>query len=264
MAEDYTLLTPENVELHFDVAGIGSRVVAAIIDYTILVVGYLIVIIGGGTAAALVVPDVGNGSWIDDRVIPYLLGALVILLTFFGWWGYFILFELLWNGQSPGKRILGLRVVRAEGQPVSAVASLVRNLLRVVDLFLGIGIVTMVIDRQSRRLGDFAAGTLVVREPRAESFTSARAFAPVDLPPVDPMRIDELANADRLTMTHYTVIRDFFARRSKLSWGRAQQLARQLAERIALAIGQPSPGQTDPEAFLAAAARAFEARQREA
>ena len=81
---------------------------------------------------------------------PFLAAAagfasigLAILLTFLGWWGYFVLFELLWNGQSPGKRLLGVRVVRADGQALGASTSLVRNLLRAIDVFLLIGVAVM-------------------------------------------------------------------------------------------------------------------------
>lgn len=255
------MLTPENVELRFEVAGLGSRVAAATIDYIILTVGYFVLLIGGGAAIALIMPGSVSAAGLPGRLFSYLLIALFILLTFFGWWGYFILFELLWNGQSIGKRRLGLRVVRAEGQPISAAASLVRNLIRLVDVFLGVGVIVMLIDRQGRRLGDFAAGTLVVREPRLTSLAASRAFAPVEIPSVEPHLIDELVDADKLTMAHYTVIRDFFARRSQLRPARSTELAAQIAGRIAPALGIAPSGIGDPVAFLATAARAFEARQ---
>lgn len=258
------MLTPENVELRFELAGLGSRVAAALIDYGILFVTYSVITIGGSFAiTALAFPT--SESLVTSQLLGYVTIALVTLLTFFGWWGYFILFELLWNGQSIGKRALGLRVVRDEGQPIGLTSSLVRNLLRLVDLFLGIGVVIILLDRRGRRLGDFAAGTLVVREPRYTSLVArSRAFDPVEIPPVAGRPIEELLNADKLTLAHYTVIRDFFARRSKLPPRRSAELSAQLAKRIATTLGVDSSNIGDPVAFLATAARAFESRQNRA
>jgi len=273
MTDDYTLLTPENVELRFEVAGVGSRVAAALIDYLILGVSYGILLIGGSFAVTLLggiggsFGDSGSNGPLTStfqQASAYILLALIVLGSFFGWWGYFILFELLWNGQSPGKRRLGLRVVRAGGQPISLTASLVRNVLRIVDVALYVGVVIMLIDRRSRRLGDLAAGTLVVRE--AARFTSvsgtASAFASVELPSVEARTIEDLPNADRLTMAHYSLIRDFFARRSRLPAHQSAALAAQIAGRLGQTLGVAPAEIGDPIQFLATVARAFEARQR--
>src|SRR4029079_4673215 len=119
-----------------------------------------------------------------------LLAALGSLLAFAILWGYYIAFELLWNGQSPGKRAIGLRVVREGGRPITFVGSAVRNLIRIVDFLpalYGIGVVVMFVDRRSRRLGDLAGGTLVVKERRGvtlESLTAPTVVAPPrPLPP---------------------------------------------------------------------------------
>jgi uncharacterized RDD family membrane protein YckC len=263
MADDYTLLTPENVELRFDVAGIGSRIAAAAIDYSILSVGLTILLFGGTIAVALVAPRNSAGGAAFGQSFDYIFGAIVILLAFFGWWGYFILFDVLWNGQSPGKRMVGLRVVRAEGQPVTALASLIRNLIRAIDVLAGIGVLVMLLDRRSRRLGDFAAGTLVVREPRAIAWTSSRAFAPIELPAVEPRPAEASVDARALTMEQYTIIRDYFARRGKLPPKRAATLGRELAERFAVIVGAPAGAADDPTSFLAALAHSFEERQSE-
>src|SRR5206468_1527189 len=153
-ADDYTLLTPENVELRFDVAGLGSRVAAALIDYIILYVGILALAFGGTFLVAFVLALFHDLDHIDAAATPalgYIVLALVVVLIFLATSGYFILFELLSNGQSIGKRRLGLRVVREGGQPVNLTASLVRNLMRAVDLFLFIGVFVMLIDSRSRR-----------------------------------------------------------------------------------------------------------------
>src|SRR5439155_15924235 len=111
MREDYTLLTPENVELRYDVAGVGSRLVAAIVDYSILLFFYFAFIFGGAFVLAalrdLFPRALAETSQLGS-IIGYAAVGLLILLSFFGWWGYFVLFEVLWNGQTPGNRLLGL------------------------------------------------------------------------------------------------------------------------------------------------------------
>ena len=121
MREDYRLLTPENVELEFDVAGLGSRLAASLIDYTIIFVGSFVLFFGalflGGVVGGGYQQWFGSSPKIEIAV-GIAIVALGVLILFAGWWGYFILFELVWAGQSPGKRGLGLRVVRRDGQPL--------------------------------------------------------------------------------------------------------------------------------------------------
>jgi uncharacterized RDD family membrane protein YckC len=102
-----------------------------------------------------------------DNWFVGLLLAIYAFINFGLFWGYYILFEWLWNGQSPGKRVARTRVMRVDGSPVGVTDVVVRNLVRIIDFLpfgYGIGLLTMVSNRQARRLGDFAAGTLVVRE----------------------------------------------------------------------------------------------------
>jgi uncharacterized RDD family membrane protein YckC len=246
------------VELRYDVAGLGSRLGAALIDYAIIIVGYIAILIGsafvGEVFSRLVNPPPAVRSVLSKAAIA---GALA--LSFFGWWGYFLLFELLWGGQSPGKRPLGLRVVRRDGQPLGFTTALVRNTLRWIDQAMLLGVFVMLIDAQSRRLGDMAAGTLVVREPRA---LRRQAFDSVMMPQVPESRVQELPNAGRITTGDYTVIRDYFARVGDLGTAEAERLARALAGELARKLEVESGAMGDPERFLATVARAFEARHR--
>jgi uncharacterized RDD family membrane protein YckC len=103
------------------------------------------------------------------------LTAAAGILGFLFLWGYYIYFETSWNGQTPGKRWAGIRVIRQDGLPINLSEVIIRNLIRIVDflpLLYGLGIVAMFADSQSRRLGDLAAGTLVVREPEAVTLAS--------------------------------------------------------------------------------------------
>lgn len=172
--------TPENVVFGYQIAGIGSRFMAALIDTLLILVLQIIanvtLLLLGATilgSSALQDPESGRLAW---------LVALLGLVAFAFLWGYYIFFEALWNGQSPGKRWLGLRVIRKNGTPAEFSEIVIRNLVRLVDflpLYYGIGVITMFIDGQSRRLGDLAAGTLVVYEAGALTLADlATASAP--------------------------------------------------------------------------------------
>jgi uncharacterized RDD family membrane protein YckC len=124
---------------------------------------------------AIIVYDqlAGMESLIGPAPVEYangLIVAVLILILFVLNWGYFVIFEMIWNGQSPGKRIAKLRVVRMDGSPIGFIESVIRNLIRFIDMIpsgYAVGIITMFLNRQSRRLGDLAAGTIVVKD-RAE------------------------------------------------------------------------------------------------
>lgn len=262
MDEEYTLLTPENVVLRYDVAGLGSRVVAATLDYLILAAGALVLDVGGLSAVARLNEAAGPGQYLAG-FFGYGFLALTIVITFLFWWGYFVLCELLWNGQSVGKKCLHLRVVRAGGQPIGLVASLVRNILRIVDLFLLIGVLVMLVDRSCRRLGDFAAGTLVIREPWAATKRDLTAtFGSVPVPNVPDTVVAVLPNAGRLSAEHYATLREFFARQPRLAPAQAQALAQRLARELGAVLAVPPAEIGEPTTFLAAALRAYEARHR--
>ena len=263
MQEDYTLLTPENVELRYPVAGVGSRLVAATIDYTVMSLGQIVISFAVFFLIGLLGRLLPQGSPDLPALAPvagFASVAAVVLLIFLGWWGYFVLFELLWNGQSPGKRMLGIRVVRSDAQPLGVGTSLVRNLLRPVDIFLLLGVLVMLLDRSSRRLGDLAAGTLVVREPGR---IAPGELSRVGLPGVPAARVAAFPNPDRVTMQHYLLVRDYFARRDRMPDGSADRLAADLARSLARALDVPLGEVGDANDFLATAARAFEERHQQ-
>src|SRR5215212_6431249 len=205
--DEYSLVLPENVELRFDVAGVGSRVAAAMLDYVILYSFILAVFIAGYMNRGVLRRLIRDNPALDglNELVSMTSGVLVILVIFGAWWGYFLLFELLWNGQTPGKRLFHLRVVRAEGQPISTLAAIIRNIVRAIDMFLALGLAVMLIDQRSRRLGDFAAGTVVIREPESGGRVLLEA---VEIPAVGERAAALVAGVSRLTMAHYTLIRD--------------------------------------------------------
>ena len=155
--------TPERVSLSLPVAGIGYRCLAYLADLFLLfffwVVAYFVF--------TLLVSDV-LGFF---QGLSGLTQTLMVLGVFATQWVYWTLSEVLMNGQTPGKRLVGIRVVRMDGSPVGVLESAVRNLLRVVDSLPGVyavGCLCLLFTRQHRRLGDLVAGTLLVREERID------------------------------------------------------------------------------------------------
>jgi uncharacterized RDD family membrane protein YckC len=157
-----SIRTPENIELSYALAGPGSRAAAYFIDLLIMSVLCQMLINLLAYAIALLLSALGaNGNlWVL---------AIASLGTFALYNGYFILLEWLLNGQTPGKRLLHIRVIKQGGYALRFFDTLLRNLLRIVDflpLFYGVGLTSLLLTRDSQRLGDLVAGTLVVyQEP---------------------------------------------------------------------------------------------------
>ena len=147
---------------------------------------------------------------------------------------------MLTNGQSPGKRLVGLRVLRSSGTPISLSESVIRNLVRLVDFMpalYGVGIVTMFIDQNSRRLGDLAAGTLVVHELKSISLASLEHSQPLRLHP-DVINGSGSLPVERLSAGELNMADDFLRRRGEL-YNRSD-LALQIAGSLSQRLGMPA------------------------
>lgn len=191
MASDdaYELETPEQIELTFDVAGLGSRSIAALVDTLVQGIVLLALLVAGAFVAGFA------GGFTRAISFRYSVGstteavvlAVVVVVAFIVVWGYYIFFEMAWNGQTPGKRAANIRVLTTRGQPITLAQALIRNLVRIVDFLPGsymLGSVVILLNRRSQRLGDLAAGTIVVKERRQEAPLSLRLSSPVSgLPP---------------------------------------------------------------------------------
>jgi uncharacterized RDD family membrane protein YckC len=250
--------TPEQVDLRFNVAGIGSRFVALLLDMLAISAVYLIEFFGL-LAFASTLPHVSGHTNLDTAGKWVL--ALFIFFQFLLYWGYFALFEAFWQGQTLGKRVMKLRVIKDSGRQITFFEALARNLLRIVDympaLYL-VGVITMVCNKRNKRLGDFAAGTLVVHERMDEQpllyQTSTTILAPTALPMQTPWQqsVPSLFPADaiaRLNTQDLLIIDTFFARMLDLPMETRATMAYRIAGQMATKMGQPLP-EGNPERIL--------------
>src|SRR5467141_3086723 len=160
LRQHHGIETPEHVDVQFELAGVGSRLAAGLLDLLLLFLGLLALWIGGGTIIGSMSSAPGMArSW---------LSAGMIILTFCFLWGYFTLFEALNGGRTPGKQALGIRVVMDTGRSITPAAAVVRNLVRFIDCYFPVpfapALISMFLHPSNKRPGDMAAGTIVVRD----------------------------------------------------------------------------------------------------
>lgn len=214
--------TPEQTVLSYTVAGIGSRAAAAAVDQFIIIVAMTTIYV---IMAELVLAARGHSSSLMKSSAGWAV-AISLLLSFALVWGYYVVFEAIWDGQTPGKRWLGIRVVQDGGYSVSFGASAARNLLRVVDFLpglYGLGLACVAINKSGKRIGDMVAGTFVVHEHLAiVSAVPARAAEGVAA----------AAITSRLTEDEYALLGRFISRRTQLDPELRVSFAAQLAERF--------------------------------
>jgi uncharacterized RDD family membrane protein YckC len=257
--ETLEIQTPENVAFGYQIAGIGSRFLASLLDTMIVVLLQVVVLI----VLTLIIRSV-DGSVFSDQISAWVYAIFGLVAAVF-YWGYYVFFEMLWNGQSPGKRWVGLRVIRGDGTPITLSESLIRNLARLVDFLpaaYGIGIVTMFIDKQSRRLGDLAAGTLVVQDRAPITMQDLAVKRTVHLRPWANVSLDGFP-IERLTNNDLSLIEDFLLRRDQLTHREA--LAIQILNTLYQRLGLPLPtlSKLEAEDKLAAILYAAQNRDRE-
>lgn len=213
------IATPEGVEIELALAGIGSRLAARLIDH--LLQGIAIFVSVAILAASLEDSDLSSA----------LVAILGILLGFAILWGYDVLFEAFNSGRTPGKRAMGLRVVGERGEPISFSMAAVRNVLRLVDEYLTLwlaALAAMVRSRRSQRLGDMAAGALVVKE-RSEG---SAADAGVSISSLNRLETAASWDTTRVTDDDLATARRFLERRYQLDVQARARLANEVAERL--------------------------------
>jgi uncharacterized RDD family membrane protein YckC len=215
--------TPEQIALEFPLAGIGSRFMALALDtllQMLLYIGGIFALVG----LAKYAPDLPVSlAWLPRSWLP----ALLVIFMFCVYWGYFAVFEIIWKGQSPGKRAAGIRVIKNSGRAINVYEAIGRNLMRAVDWLPGMyiaGIVTMMISGQNQRLGDHLAGTIVVHDKRAEEIRpdwSCGAEKSSSIPQLSKITPEELV-----------LIETYLQRRHTLEFGFRDSTAHKIATRI--------------------------------
>jgi uncharacterized membrane protein SpoIIM required for sporulation/uncharacterized RDD family membrane protein YckC len=219
LRQEHGVETPEHVVLSFELAGLGTRAAAAAFDLVILGAAYFVVFLFYVAAGLSASWTTGAGSWGV---------AFVVLVASLGFFLYFGLFEALWDGRTPGKRALGIRVVQDTGRPLTANAATVRNLVRLVDFFFPVGplpgLLFVFFHPANKRLGDLAAGTIVVRDRVA-----AWGLAPA--PPAPPEPSLEAGPPD-LTDPEFALLDRFLARVDQLAPEVQIRMAAELARRF--------------------------------
>jgi uncharacterized RDD family membrane protein YckC len=259
-SDQLSIDTPELVAIELPLAGIGSRFIALLVDYLIWGAGMVLVYF----VAYLLLPAL----YIFNRISAQWAEAIVIFVFFLFNWGYFTLFEAFWNGRTPGKRVARIRVIQRSGRSIGLVESMARNLVRYVDqlpFFYAVGVITMFVTRQHQRLGDLAAGTLVVREREPENAlwgdTGSRTFTAqlfsghVPIPEPHTAVTLPATGIAKLSSGDLEVLEGFFSRRLDMSMATREALAARIAAAVQAKSGLEMPAGVSVETFLEATAR---------
>jgi len=239
------ITTPEQVTITLPLAGVGTRLLAALLDALVMlgiILAVLIVIALFGSVIAFQPHAMAAGS---------VLGAFTLLFLFGFVFAYYAGLELLWDGQTIGKRVLKLRVLRDNGTPVDAASVLARTVVRLVDFLpVGylVGLVSMIVDGRARRLGDIVGGTIVVRE--WDSAPTLREIAVSAEPAAwGPPAPGQEAPVHLLTADELAAAREFLRRAATFPPPERAALAWRVATTLAIHIGYTEP-LTHPEWFL--------------
>jgi uncharacterized RDD family membrane protein YckC len=238
-SDKLTIDTPEQTVLEYPIAGLGSRFLAVLVDTAIQVaLGIFVIILGS---------IIGAGLSRLGGLGPQWTLAIIIFLLFLLNSGYFALFEILWNGQTPGKRLSQLRVIKDDGRPIGAYEAIVRNVVRLIDWLptcYAIGLISIFLNRQNKRLGDMVAGTVVVHEKTLEG---VRPYSETQLdetlPPIDAMKV---------TLEEAQLIETFLNRRDSLEPLLRTRMAMEIANRLADKMEVKVYGWPRTERFLEA------------
>lgn len=249
------LLTPESIELDFTLAGIGSRALALLIDYQILALG-LALFWWLLSLFLNQLTDYLDSLDLNYSQVPLWVMAIGLLVTFGIYTGYFVWFEVLWQGQSPGKRLTKIRVIRDNGQPVRLAQAALRALLRPIDDILFIGAFFIFFGQREKRVGDWVAGTLVVEAARPQLpkkliiSDTAQQFA---------HQIPGITDLEQLLPDDFAVISEYLHRRSVMATKARSDLSLKLAREIReiVKLTEIPPGLTSDQ-FLEAVYLAYQ------
>ncbi|MEH2164603.1 MAG: RDD family protein [Nostoc sp.] len=244
-----TFQTPESVELEFTLAGIGNRALALLIDYTVLGVTLVLFILTWTVFSTQMI------NFIEDTFtnLPSLdiwFLAIFFIIAFAIYISYFVFFETLWFGQTPGKRVAKIRVVRDDGRLIGLQQATLRALLRPFDETLFIGAFLIMLGSHEKRLGDLAAGTIVIQ---AETPIASATLTISEQAKVLHEQLIQIADLSKLLPDDFAVIREYLQRRSTMSLKAKASVSLKLAEQVVAIINlEKLPEDITPDVFLEA------------
>ncbi|MBA2941999.1 RDD family protein [Paenibacillus sp. CGMCC 1.16610] len=246
---EVTVVTPEQVQLQFQTAGIGSRAAAHLLDSVILIFVNVLLFV-----FVILVSRLYSGSWLPD-LADYLLAITIVLWIVLNL-GYFVCSEAFMGGQTLGKRWLGLRVIQNNGQSATLLSIIIRNLFRLLDvmpLFYFVGMLSIFLSSKDKRIGDMVAGTLVVVEARFERIKRRKqlekAIARKNYPEIVMGHIEE-AMRQGITAKDWQLLQAWIERVPTMSDARLAELAAPIAHYFAEKLEQDSAIAQDASAFL--------------
>jgi uncharacterized RDD family membrane protein YckC len=238
-SEQHNIETPEQTSLQFSIAGIGTRFLALAVDLLIeAAAGAVLLVIAlvlGVTGVLSSLPF--SGQW----VAGLLIGGFFLLQ-----FGYFAVFEIFWNGQTPGKRLVHIRVVKESGRPLSVSETIGRNLMRIVDqlpAFYAVGILSMLLTPTNKRLGDLVTGAIVIREG------SLAALRPVWNSQPSAGTVNA-GGASQLGADDLVLIDTFLGRRYELPDEVRARIAGEILERLRPRLSIRIDSESPPESVL--------------
>lgn len=252
MPREHTLVSPEAVPLDLPEATVGSRGVALLIDWTLLAIFFFVLSLAAANAPrAQAIPE-------------WVVATAVLIVVFLVWFGYPIAFETAWSGggRTPGKAVMGLRVVTVEGAPVRFRHAAIRAAVGLIDFTVTFGlgaVLSSMLSRRHQRLGDMVAGTVVLRERTGSSASEAHQFT------VPPAAAGMAADLDTTALSprDYSAVRAYLLRADSLPDGRRVEVGRQLLDALASRLGH-LPVHDDPQVVLQAVAARYQERHRTA
>jgi len=246
VADQLTIETPEQTSLDFTVAGIGSRFLALAFDILIQIAIGIVAGIAGSFAVsgiAIIAPKAAMWSV-----------AIMVLFYFLLYFGYFAIFEIVWNGQTPGKRKAGIRVIKDSGRPLTPAESIGRNLMRIVDwlpFMYAIGLACAFFTKGNKRLGDLVVGALVVREASLTDLKPVSQAA--SAPPPQLLTSAGQLGAHLLSREENALIESFLSRRLALEpvvrYRMAEEVLRKVSPKLNLSAHSSLPNESILEAL---------------
>ena len=249
MERNVSVRTPESIAFYYELAGLGSRFLAVAIDLLLQSLAAIAVFLlmawaqPGTTALA-------KSLGLHEQTISAIEIGIVIFVIFIIYLGYFVAFETAWNGRTPGKRAIGIRVVRDGGYPITFMDAVIRNLIRVGEAALGYlpSMISAIVSPQNKRLGDLAAGTIVVRD-RAFEVTDPAKWAS------DAPETERLPGLESITDDEFALAERYVSRSHMLDPHAAQAAASRIASAIRPKVGPAADDLSDHDLLVRVTAR---------